>query len=403
MKRAVYHKRRVVALGVSFVLIALFLSGAYVYPGFLAQRHEPVPPITGEDPVPNEPGEPVDPPIKPEPKPEPVPFVHPKVRGIYVSAWIAATPNLLDPLLEWVENTVLNAVVIDVKDDYGKIPWRTEVAWAVQHNAYDTRLRNIDALMERLEAAEIYPIARLVAFKDSAMAEAKPELAVRNASGGIWRDRSGAAWLDPHNWKTWQYLIDVAKEAVAKGFREIQFDYVRFPSDGNVSVIRYPHATGQSREDVITEFLAEARSQLEPLGVRVSADIFGLVTSSRTNDMGIGQVLEKIYDAMEVVCPMAYPEHYALGTYGIPDPDKEPYLTVFRSLTFARERLLAHPNADQVIVRPWLQDFSLRHTYGVAEVQAQIKAVYDAGFEEWLLWDPRCRYTKEAITTLPPR
>jgi hypothetical protein len=398
-----YRRRRAFALGTTALLIFVFLAGAYVYPGFLARSEVPEVPPTGELPGVEDPSTPVVPPEKEDPKPEPVPFVHPKVRGIYVSAWIASTPSLLDPLLQWVEDTVLNAVVIDVKDDYGKIPWRTEVPWALQYGAFDTRLRNIDALMVRLAEAEIYPIARLVAFKDSSMAEARPELAVRTTSGAIWRDRTGAAWLDPHNWRSWQYLIDVAKEAASKGFKEIQFDYVRFPSDGNLSIIRYPHATGASRVEVIAAFLAEARSQLEPLGVKVSADIFGLVTSLTTNDMGIGQMLEDIYDVIEVVCPMVYPEHYALGTYGIPDPDKEPYLTVLRSLTYAKERLEAHPNADKVIMRPWLQDFTLRHTYGVAEIQAQIKAVYDAGFEEWLLWDPRCRYTKDAISTLPPR
>lgn len=403
MNRRIYRRRRAFALGTVLLLILMFLAGAYIYPGFLARGEEPEPPESGELPPATDPENPAVPPSKEDPKPAPVPYVHPKVRGIYVSAWIASTPSLLDPLLTWVEETVLNAVVIDVKDDHGKIPWRTEVPLALKHGAFDTRLRNIDALMTRLNDAEIYPIARLVAFKDSTMAEARPELAVRTQTGAIWRDRTGAAWLDPHNWQSWQYLIDVAKEAASKGFKEIQFDYVRFPSDGNLSIIRYPHATGAPRVEVITEFLAEARSQLEPLGVRVSADIFGLVTSTRTNDMGIGQVLENIYDAIEVVCPMVYPEHYALGTFGIPDPDKEPYQTVLRSLTIARERLEAHPNAGKVIMRPWLQDFTLRHTYGVAEIQAQIQAVYDAGFEEWLLWDPRCRYTKEAITTLRPR
>ena len=390
MLTPLHKKRRIVAIGILAGLFSLIMGSLYAYPAIRTWASEQKAPPVAQIPA--------DPdPVLPEPAPEPVPYVHPKVKGIYVSAYIASTPSRMNELLTWVEETELNGMVIDVKDDRGKIPWRTEVALAKNYNSYDTRLKDIENLIVRMDEGGIYPIARLVAFKDPALAEARPDLAVKSSAGGIWRDRTGAGWLDPHNWINWQYMVDVAKEAAAKGFKEIQFDYVRFPSDGSLSLIRYDHATGQPRAEVIRDFLAFAKSELEPLGIRVSADVFGLVTVSKTNDMGIGQILEHVYSSVDVVSPMLYPEHYAAGTFGIPDPDKEPYLTVLKSLQAAAARLEEHPNRENIYMRPWLQDFSLRHRYGATEIQAQIQAVYDAGFEEWLLWDPRCSYTREAF------
>lgn len=391
------HSKNKLMIVVLAAVLTIVLSSTYLYPivrtWATAQNTPP------EDPQPQEPQDPVV--IVPE-VPEPVPYVHPKVKGIYVSAHIAATPNLLNELLTWVDETVLNAVVIDVKDDFGKIPWATEVPLAAANNLFDTRLKALDELMVRLELMEIYPIARLVTFKDPGLALAKPEWAVRNQAGGMWKDNKGHGWLDPYNRDAWVYLVDVAKEAAAKGFKEIQFDYVRFPSDGKVSNIVYQHGTEATRSETVRDFLQYAKSELEPLGVKVAADIYGLVPVVRTNDMGIGQVLEDVYSSVDVVSPMVYPEHYAPNTFGIADPDKEPYLTVLKTLQAAKERLEATEYADSVVVRPWLQDFTLRHRYGVTEVRAQVQAVQDAGFEEWLLWDPRCRYTKDAFTKITP-
>ena len=390
-----HSKSKLMIVGLAVVL-TLVLSSTYLYPVVrtwaIARTTLP------EDPEPQEPIIVEDPQVEPEP----VVYVHPKVKGIYVSAHIAATPNLLNELLTWIDQTELNGVVIDVKDDFGKIPWATEVALAANNKLFDNRLRKIDELMERLESTGIYPIGRLVTFKDPGMALAKPEWAVKNAAGGVWLDNKGHGWLDPYNREAWEYIVDVAKEAASKGFKEIQFDYVRFPSDGKLSNIVYKHATEATRSETIRDFLQYAKSELEPLGVKVSADIFGLVTVVRTNDMGIGQVLEDIYSAVDVVSPMVYPEHYAPNTFGIADPDKEPYLTVLKSLQAARERLEATEYVDNVVMRPWLQDFTIRHKYGVAEINAQIKAVHDAGYEEWLLWDPRCRYTKDAFPRITP-
>jgi len=189
--------------------------------------------------------------------------------------------------------------------------------------------------------------------------------------------------VDPHNREVWRYVVDVAKEAAAKGFREIQFDYVRFTSDGNLADCIYPYADGRKKYEVIRDFLLFARAELKPLGVVVSADVFGLVCSAQ-DDLGIGQVIEEIGKAVDIICPMTYPSHYYRGTYGLADPDAAPYETVARSLRDALTRLAGM----EVRLRPWLQDFSLRHRYGRAELAAQIKAVYDAGLNEWLFWNP---------------
>ena len=233
----------------------------------------------------------------------------------------------------------------------------------------------------------IWPIARIVVFKDPFLSRKKPELAVKSKSGDLWRDQKGMTWVDPNSRQVWKYNVNVAKEAIELGFQEIQFDYVRFTSDGQISQCVYPFTDGAKKEDVIRDFLAYASGELKPLGVEVSADIFGLVTSA-DGDLGIGQRLEKVAQNVDIVSPMVYPSHYARGSFGIANPDLKPYETVLRGLTDARKRL----DGTAVQIRPWLQDFSLGNHYGREQVQAQIKAVKDAGLSEWIFWNPSNRY-----------
>lgn len=175
------------------------------------------------------------------------------------------------------------------------------------------------------------------------------------------------------------------------GFDEIQFDYTRFPSDGNMKNCVYTQKDSSSTHSgVITSFLHEAYSRLKPKGVNVSVDVFGLATTS-TDDMGIGQKIVGMAKEVDFVSPMVYPSHYAEGEYGIPDPDAEPYKTLYISLNTAKKRMPAEK------LRPYLQDFSLKHHYGAKEVRKQIQAAYDNGIGEWILWDPKCVYTAAAL------
>ncbi|MCL6614389.1 MAG: putative glycoside hydrolase [Firmicutes bacterium] len=325
------------------------------------------------------PPSPAPPPV-PEPAPPPPPA---PIRGIYATAYSAGSAERFARILEFIRRTEVNALVVDVKDDTGTISYESAVPLARAIGAGRRKFRP-EEILAALAAENIYPIARIVVFKDPYLAERRPDLAVKSRStGGLWRDRKGLAWVDPHNREVWRYVVDIAKEAAAKGFREIQFDYVRFTSDGNLADCVYPHADGRKRYEVIRDFLLFARAELKPLGVVVSADVFGL-TCSAQDDLGIGQVIEEIAKAVDIISPMVYPSHYYPGTYGLPDPDAAPYETVVRSLRDALARL----GGTEVRLRPWLQDFSLRHRYGRAELMAQIKAVYDAGLDEWLFWNP---------------
>ena len=329
------------------------------------------------------------PPLEPEPlfprvTPTPIPE---EVRGVYVTGWVAGTPSLFKRLLRFIDATPVNSLVIDIKDDTGKLSYRSAVPMVNTLDAWENKIPDVQKMLKTLQQKKVYPIARLVVFKDPYLAEKRPEFALKQPNGEVWRDYKGMAWVDPHAREVWEYNIQIAKEAVKMGFPEIQFDYVRFASDGDLRNCVYPYADGTSKEDVIRDFLLYAREELEPLGAVVSADVFGLACSA-PDDLFIGQKLEKIAEAVPVICPMVYPSHYARGSYGLANPDLQPYATVLRSLQDAGQRLKDYP----VKLRPWLQDFSLGNAYGPAEIQAQIQAVYDAGVREWLFWNPSCRY-----------
>ncbi|MGE5527760.1 MAG: putative glycoside hydrolase [Patescibacteria group bacterium] len=315
----------------------------------------------------------------------PAPSARP-VRGVYATAYSTGAKKKFDEIIAFIRRTEVNALVIDVKDDSGTISYPSGIPLARAIGSGRAKFQP-DTVMAVLAREGIYPIARIVAFKDPYLAAKRTDLAVRSKAGGLWRDRRGQLWVDPHNREVWRYVVDVAKEAARKGFREIQFDYVRFTSDGNLSDCVYPFATGQRKSDVIRDFLIYASRELKPLGVDVSADIFGLACSAQ-GDLGIGQRIEQIATAVDIVSPMVYPSHYYRGTYGIPDPDLAPYETILTSLKAALPRIAGLG----VRLRPWLQDFSLRNKYNRPQLMAQIKAVYDAGLTEWMFWNPSNSY-----------
>ncbi len=312
----------------------------------------------------------------------------PIVRGVYATGWMTGRADFLQKMVDFTAKTEVNSLVIDVKDDSGRISYHSKVPLArtvgASHPKFDpVKVANL------LHRNDIYPIARIVVFKDPHLAGRRPDLAVKSAQGGIWKDFKGLAWVDPYNKDVWEYNVAVAKEAAGFGFKEIQFDYVRFTSDGVIKDCRYFFSNGRSKSDTIADFLEYAYQELKPLGVKVSADVFGL-TCSAEKDMGIGQVFEKIAENVDIICPMVYPSHYNRGDFNIPDPDRNPYQTVYRSMMDAKRK--AATLKKPVIIRPWLQDFSLRNRYGREQLLAQIKAVQDAGLQEWIFWNPTNRY-----------
>ncbi len=329
-----------------------------------------------------------------KPKPE-KPWEH--VRGLHVTGWIAGGKNSMQHLIDLCNRTELNALCIDVKDSDGVVSFDTSVPIEREIGASRKCVADIEAVTRKLKENDIYPIARIAVFKDPILAGRKPELGVQRVGGGLWRDHRGITWANPYDKRVWDYNIDLAIECAKLGFKEIQWDYVRFPSDGRISQCVYPGKDKRTESQVVADFLAYAREKLKPSNVVMTADLFGL-TSLVGHDMGIGQTIQLMAKHVDYICPMVYPSHYALGEYGIPNPNKAPYKTVLLSLGDAVKRV----KGTKCKIRPWLQDFSLYGVhYGADEVKAQRKAAKEVGLTEFLLWNPRCKYTESALGPEP--
>ncbi len=303
-------------------------------------------------------------------------------------------------LIVVAKHTEINAFVIDVKDDRGFVLYKSSVPLARQIGAdtnHTMSAARIRALLDTLYANDIFPIARIVVAKDPLLAQAKLEWAIKKkADLTPWLDKNGNPWLDPHHREVWKYAADLAREAYALGFSEVQFDYVRFPDEKRlIRESTYPLSKGRSRAEVIREQLGFLRATLKPLGIPVTADVFGL-TATDTTDMGIGQRWEMFVDQVDVVLPMVYPSHFAKGSYNIANPNAHPYETLDHAFKDMILRSDSVPGAAQIV--PWYQDFTLGPPhYHAEQVRAQMKAGYDNGFQSWILWNPRSVYTLEAL------
>lgn len=318
-----------------------------------------------------------------------------KVRGIYLTAWSAGGRKKMDKMLALLDRTELNALVIDIRDA-GHVYVKTGIEEAVKSGAETVAIIKPEALMDRLEKAKVYPIARIACFRDVFVPKAYPERAVNLASGGVWKDGGGYTWLDPYNQKNWDYLAKIVDYALDLGFPEIQLDYVRFPSEGKATTQVFPakkywkDTKDNKPQDVVAKFAQFIAKRVRARGAVISADIFGIISSSKS-DQGIGQELEMVAEPFDLVCPMVYPSHFAKGEYGIANPDLSPYAIIVKSLRDYAKRI---PNKP---LRPWLQDFSLGSTYGPAQVEAQIKAAREVGYNEYLLWNAKNVYSEEAV------
>jgi hypothetical protein len=320
------------------------------------------------------------------------------VRGIYVGSWSVGNESRLESLIRLASETEVNAFVIDIKEARGEVSHGTRVALAREVGAdRDLAIEDLRGVLARLREEGIYPIARIVVFKDPLLAQARPEWSILRSDGSLWADNRGVHWVNPFNRDVWDYNIALAREAVELGFSEIQWDYVRFP-DVPGSYLRdavYPERDGRTMAQGIRDFLIYSREQLAMPDVPQTADVFGVTTTAR-HDVGIGQVWEELADVTDVLLPMVYPSHYPPGTWGMELPNAEPYRVVRRAMDGAVSRSAAIPGA--ATVRPWLQAFSLGDPpYGPEEIRAQIQAVYDAGLTEWILWSPGVRYPREAF------
>lgn len=333
----------------------------------------------------------------------------PAVRGIYVTGPVAGSERMND-LITLVDATQLNTMVIDVKNDEGEITWKMETDAVAEMGNGVAYIRDISALMKTLKEHDIYTIARIVCFKDPVFAQNHTDSALRKPDGGPVTDAYGLAWVNPYDEAVWAYLTEVAEAAVDAGFDEIQFDYVRFPigedadaADYRVDMAAYP------KEQAITGFLSYAGERLRGRGAVVTADVFGTVIGSATDIERVGQDYAALGRTVDVLSPMVYPSHYGSGVFGFDVPDAHPYDTVYQALMLSQEVLGQDKDTGErsAIVRPWLQAFTATWvsghiSYEGKQIREQIQAVYDAGYEEWILWNATCRYPMDILQDQAP-
>jgi hypothetical protein len=350
-------------------------------------------------------GAPLQPAPPPPAPPRPRDGVPPIIRGIYVSAYAIGSPASRAALLALADTTEINAFVVDVKDEDGvRFPSEVAVARQAAHER-SIPVRDLKGIVDTLRAHGIHPIARVVVFKDPRLSRLKPEWSIHSAAGGVWRDKQGLSWVSPWDRNVWEMNIAVAQEAVRAGFKEIQFDYVRFPEQ-YASLPRQVHPaadTAGNRTDAIAGFLAAARARLHPMGVTVTADVFGL-SMNESRDVGIGQQWERISAVTDGILPMVYPSHYfPTHLAGIRRPNRMPYETVLASVGMGvvRADRMRAAGVEPARIVPWLQAFTATWNdrgfrYGPQQARDQFRAVYDLGLEDWILWHPSSRYDQIA-------
>lgn len=327
-----------------------------------------------------------------------------KVKGIYVSGPVAGIDRM-DELIALVDETELNAMVIDIKNDEGRVTYKMQSDKVIEIEAGIRYIPDIEALVQKCKEKNIYLIARIVAFKDPYLAEKCPELAVKKKTGEIFKDKSGLAWVNPYKKEVWDYLIEVSKEAAKAGFDEIQFDYIRFSTDLKSDELDFgSDAENRSRTEIITEFTRYACEELEDMNVYVSADVYGTIIDNKVDQKIVGQDYVKMASYLDYICPMVYPSHYGNGVYGIDIPDTEPYGTVSAAMNAAAEALSVLPEEERAINRVWLQSFTATWvnghiTYGPEQIRDQIHGAYDAGYDEWILWNASMKYQRESLLT----
>jgi hypothetical protein len=330
-----------------------------------------------------------------------IPVVHIKtpdqVKALYMSGWVAGSRDFRNSLVKIIDETELNAVVIDIKDSTGKLSFSIDDPEIKKIGSAENRISDIQGLVELLHSKNIYIIGRISAFQDPYLTKLKPEWAIKRLSdNGVWKDRKGLSFLDPTNKDVHDYLLSIAKNSYDLGFDELNFDYIRYPSDGNMKDINYNLAPGITRADNMESFFKYLSEEIKKEGdIPISGDLFGLTTEVN-NDMGIGQVWEKALPYFDYLCPMVYPSHYPSGYAGYKNPAAYPYEVINRALISAVAKNNSI-NQDIAKIRPWLQDFDMGGTYTKEMVRAEIKAVYDTKLDSWMLWDPSNKYTPSAL------
>lgn len=337
------------------------------------------------------------------------------VKAIYMSQCVVGTPSFRKKLVDLVDTTELNSIMIDIKDFSGTIGFKSTNPLFAAASMKGCGAYDMKEFIKELHEKNIYVIGRITVFQDPFYTKAYPEQAVQSKKGGIWKDRKGLSFIDVSSRAYWDVVVELSKESYELGFDELNYDYIRYPSDGNMADALY---VNPNKAEALETFFAYLHERVSPLGVVTSADLFGMTTVAY-DDMGIGQILERALPYFDYIAPMVYPSHFAKGFNGYPDPNKNVYGVIEHSMSEAVKRLGAtttrvafigaepiastspqlykKPAYPRTKLRPWLQDFSYGGTYGPKEVRDQIQATYDVGLTSWMLWSPSNKYTKGAL------
>jgi hypothetical protein len=353
--------------------------------------------------------------VKHLPTPEPL-------KAIYMSSCVVGTKDFRASLVKVADTTEVNSIIIDVKDFSGTLSY--EPTDPNLKHAWDSAkcgARDMREFLQELHSKNIYAIARVTVFQDPHFTKLHPELAVKSIATGLpWKDRKGLSFLDVGGKGTWDYTIAIARDAYSIGFDEINFDYIRFPSDGNMKDAKYTLSSG-SKADQLEKFFKYLSVEMKKSNIPTSADLFGMVTTNN-DDLNIGQVLERTLPYFDYVAPMVYPSHYPANFNGWKNPNTVPYeLTKFvmkRAVeraeatttavamldntkidlgTSSKKVLYTHEPQSRLKLRTWIQDFDYGGTYDIPEVKAEIKATYDVGLTSWMVWAPSNKYTVGAF------
>jgi hypothetical protein len=368
------RRRRTVTLAIAIVAAALVALGATVIGTRASDDGESAKTAPTEEKK------------KPEPvRRTPLPD---EVRGVHVTMALASLPGKLD---HYLSIPGLTALEVDVKDENGEVGFLMPATSLARKVGASKPYYKAGVVAGKARAAGVYLIGRVVVFEDPILAAQRPDLAIQTSGGGVWENDAGLGWTNPYDKRVWDYVVSIGKAAARAGFDEIQFDYVRFPSDGDIESAVFPGKTAEAPAWTIARFVHYASRQLKPLGVRVSVDVFGL---SATHDLGVGQKPGRLAKYVDAVYPMVYPSHYNPGEFNLPDPSSTPGPTVSRSLRDFRNAMVG----EKAMLIPWLEDFSLTSDRRpVEEIQAQIDAARKHNVKGFLLWNPSGVYTEELL------
>lgn len=315
------------------------------------------------------------------------------VRALYMSAWTASSIKDREKLLKTIESSnSINAIVLDIKDATGRVSFLVDDPIVANTGSPENKISDIREFIQQLHEKNIYVIGRISVFQDPYLTKKYPEWAIQSISKkSPWKDKKGLSFLDPTQDVVHTYIIALARASYEIGFDEINFDYIRFPSDGNMQDIQYPENSG-TRSEILERFFKKLHSEMTIDQIPTSADLFGLTTEA-TDDMGIGQVLEKVLPYFDFIAPMIYPSHYGKGYQGFSNPAEHPYAVVKSAMQQGIARA-ANMELSPSKFRPWIQDFDMGASYGTTEILDQIKALEELDIQSFMIWDPANRYTQ---------